>query len=186
MQYKVLEFNKKLTFNKNEIYSMILVYLQQNQYFMKLSPSKLNSFLFFKLPSAFWSGVRVKSISDVKCEATVRHKWFNQNPFKSMYFAVQAMAAELTTGALMMMKIKQSGKNISMLVANNKSNFSKKATGLITFTCNDGHLIDDAIQKAIATGEGQTIWMKSIGVNTKGEQVSEMEFEWTIKVKNKQ
>ena len=48
---------------------------------------------------------------------------------------------------------------------------------------NDGHLIDDAIQKAIATGEGQTIWMKSIGVNTKGEQVSEMEFEWTIKVK---
>ena len=45
---------------------------------------------------------------------------------------------------------------------------------------------DDAIQKAIATGEGQTIWMKSIGVNTKGEQVSEMEFEWTIKVKNKQ
>jgi hypothetical protein len=96
------------------------------------------------------------------------------------------MAAELTTGALMMMKIKQSGKNISMLVANNKSNFSKKATGLITFTCNDGHLIDDAIQKAIATGEGQTIWMKSIGVNTKGEQVSEMEFEWTIKVKDKQ
>ena len=158
---------------------MILVYLQQNQYFMEISPSKLNSFLFFKLPSAFWSGVRVKSISATKCEATVRHKWFNQNPFKSMYFAVQAMAAELTTGTLMMMKIKQSGKNISMLVANNKSNFSKKATGLITFTCNDG-------QKAIATGEGQTIWMKSIGVNTKGEQVSEMEFEWTIKVKDKQ
>ncbi len=162
MQYKVLEFNKKLTFNKNEIYTMILLYLQQNQYFMELSPSKLNSFLFFKLPSAFWSGVRVKSISDSKCVVTVRHKWFNQNPFKSMYFAVQAMAAELTTGALMMMKIKQSG---------------------ITFTCNDGHLIDDAIQKAIATGEGQTIWMKSIGVNTNGEQVSEMEFEWTIKVK---
>jgi hypothetical protein len=153
---------------------------------MQFSPSKLNTFLFFKLPSAFWSGVRVKSLSADKCEATVRHKWFNQNPFNSMYFAVQAMAAELTTGALVMMKIKMSKRNISMLVANNKSNFSKKATGLITFTCSDGLLIDEAIQKTISTGEGQTIWMKSIGIDSKGDQVSEMEFEWSIKLKAKQ
>jgi hypothetical protein len=153
---------------------------------MEFTPTKLNLFSFFKLPAAFWSGVRVQSISDSRCEVTVKHGWINQNPFRSMYFAVQAMAAEMSTGVLVMLHIKASRKNISMLVANNKSNFSKKATGLITFTCNDGHLIDDAIQKAIATGEGQTIWMKSIGVNTKGEQVSEMEFEWTIKVKDKQ
>lgn len=150
---------------------------------MEFTPLKLNIFLFFKLPSAFWSGVRVKSISNEQCVVTVKHRWFNQNPFKSMYFAVQAMAAELTTGALVMMQIKKSGKNISMLVANNNSNFSKKATGRITFTCNDGHLIEEAIKQTIATGEGQTIWMKSIGVNEKREQVSEMNFEWSIKLK---
>lgn len=150
---------------------------------MEFTPLKLNIFLFFKLPSAFWSGVRVKSISKEQCIVTVRHSWFNQNPFKSMYFAVQAMAAELTTGALVMMQIKKSGKKISMLVANNNSNFSKKATGRITFTCNDGHLIEEAIKKTIATGEGQTIWMKSVGVNEKKEQVSEMNFEWSIKLK---
>lgn len=150
---------------------------------MQFSPSKMNAFIFLKLPSAFWSGVRVKSVSKEQCVATVKHRWFNQNPFKSMYFAVQAMAAELTTGALVMIQIKESGKNISMLVANNNGNFSKKATGRITFTCNDGNLIGEAIQKAIATGEGQTIWMKSIGQNEKGEQVSEMNFEWSIKVK---
>lgn len=150
---------------------------------MEFTPLKLNIFLFFKLPSAFWSGVRVKSISKEQCIVTVKHRWFNQNPFKSMYFAVQAMAAELTTGALVMMQIKKSGKNISMLVANNNSNFSKKATGRITFTCNDGHLIEEAIKQTIATGEGQTIWMKSVGVNEKREQVSEMNFEWSIKLK---
>lgn len=150
---------------------------------MEFTPLKLNVFLFFKLPSAFWSGVRVKSISKEQCIVTVKHRWFNQNPFKSMYFAVQAMAAELTTGALVMMQIKKSGKNISMLVANNNSNFSKKATGRITFTCNDGHLIAEAIKQTIATGEGQTIWMKSVGVNEKREQVSEMNFEWSIKLK---
>ena len=151
---------------------------------MKYSPAKLNAFLFLKLPAAFWSGVRVKSVSEERCVVTVTHRWFNQNPFKSMYFAVQAMAAELTTGALVMTKIKESGRNISMLVANNNGNFSKKATGRITFTCNDGYLIKEAIQKAIDTNEGQTVWMKSIGENANREQVSEMNFEWSIKSKS--
>ena len=150
---------------------------------MEFSPAKLNTFLFFKLPSAFWSGVRVKVISPDKCVTTVTHKWFNQNPFKSMYFAVQAMAAELTTGALVMYQIKKSEKKISMLVANNKGNFSKKAKGRITFTCNEGHLIEETIKDTIATGEGQTIWLKSIGVDEKGDQVSEMDFEWSIRIK---
>jgi hypothetical protein len=151
---------------------------------MTLSPSKFNAFLFFKLPAAFWCGVRVKSISNSNCVTTVRHKWFNQNPFNSMYFAVQAMAAELSTGALIVSQVKQSSKNISMLVANNKANYSKKATGKITFTCVDGVLSEKAVLKTIENGEGQTIWMKSIGIDEKGDQVSEFDFEWTIKLKS--
>jgi hypothetical protein len=150
---------------------------------MQFTPSKLNTFMFFKLPSAFWSGVRVRSISPEVCEVTVKHRWFNQNPFNSMYFAVQAMAAEFTTGALVMLQIKLSGKNISMLVAQNKSMFTKKATGRITFTCNQGNAIKETIQKAVVTKEGQTIWLTSIGKDEKGDQVSEMQFEWTIKIR---
>ncbi|HEU4496231.1 MAG TPA: thioesterase, partial [Flavobacterium sp.] len=104
-------------------------------------------------------------------------------PFKSMYFAVQAMAAELATGALVMYHIGKSGRKISMLVASNKGSFTKKATGRIVFTCKDGHLIEDAINKTIETGAGQTFWMKSVGINEAGEQVSEMEFEWSIRIK---
>lgn len=152
---------------------------------MSVSVSKLNRFLFFKLPSAYWSGVRVQRITDNECTVTVKHKWFNQNPFNSMYFAVQAMAAELTTGAMVLLKIRKSGKSISMLVANNKANFSKKATGVITFRCVDGNMIDDAIKKTIETGEGQTFWMKSIGIDEKGDKVSEFDFEWTLKLKSK-
>ncbi|WP_395060107.1 DUF4442 domain-containing protein [Flavobacterium sp.] len=150
---------------------------------MEFSASNLNKFLFFKLPSAFWSGVRAKSITETQCVVTVKHRWVNQNPFKSMYFAVQAMAAELTTGAMVMLHIQKSKRNISMLVANNKGSFTKKATGRITFTCKDGHLIEEAIKKTIETGDGQTFWMKSIGTNEKGEQVSEMDFEWSIRLK---
>lgn len=148
-----------------------------------ITASKLNTFLFFKLPSAFICGVRVKTIDKIQCIVSVKHRWINQNPFKSMYFAVQAMAAELSTGALVIAGIKQSGKKISMLVASNRSTFTKKATGRINFTCQDGHLIDEAIKNTLATGEGQTFWMTSKGVNEKGEQVSVFEFEWTVKAK---
>ncbi|WP_374506432.1 DUF4442 domain-containing protein [Flavobacterium sp.] len=150
---------------------------------MTFTASKLNRFLLFKLPSAFFCGVRVQTIDANQCVVSVKHRWINQNPFQSMYFAVQAMGAELSTGALVMYHIQKSGRKISMLVANNKSNFTKKATGRITFTCNDGHLIEAAIQNTIATGEGQTFWMKSIGMNEQGVQVSEMDFEWSIRVK---
>jgi hypothetical protein len=150
---------------------------------MEINVSKLNKFLLFKLPSAFLCGVRVKVINEKQCVVSVKHRWINQNPFNSMYFAVQAMAAELSTGALVMYQIQKSGRKISMLVANNKSTFTKKATGRITFVCNDGHLIEQAIQKTVATGEGQTFWMKSIATDEKGVQVSEMDFEWSVRVK---
>ncbi len=150
---------------------------------MEFTPVKLNTYTFFKLPAAFWSGVRVKSISAETCIVSVKLGWFNQNPFKSIYFAVQAMAAEFTTGALVMFHIKASEQNISMLVAQNKAVFTKKATGKISFTCNQGKEIADCIEKSIQTNEGQTIWLTSIGVNESGEQVSEMQFQWTIKTR---
>lgn len=71
-----------------------------------------------------------------------------------------------------------------MLVQNNNANFSKKATGKITFTCEDGHLIAQALERTIATGDGQTIWMKAVGVNKEGIVVSTFNFEWTVRLKS--
>ena len=150
---------------------------------MSSSTFKINLFLFYKLPAAFWCGVRLKSIDLQNCTTTVKHGWFNQNPFNSLYFAVQAMAAELSTGALVMQSIRSSGHRISMLVASNKCVFTKKATGRIHFICQDGASIEKAIHEILATVEGRTVWLKSIGTNEKGEVVAEMDFEWTLKVK---
>lgn len=150
---------------------------------MKLSPRKINVFLFFKLPSAFWTGVRVQSIDENTCVVRLKYRWINQNPFRSIFWAVQGMAAELTTGALVMKFIQESGENISMLVASNKGSFSKKATGKIIFTCKEGKLIKEAIHKAISTGEGQFCRVVSEGKNENGEVVSRFEFEWTLKMR---
>ncbi len=151
---------------------------------MPISPKKITAFTFFKLPAVYWLGIRVKTITKEDCTVSVKHRWINQNPFKSLFWAVQGMAAELSTGALVMSAIKDSDQHISMLVANNKASFLKKATGRITFTCLDGLIIQETIDKAIETGEGQTCWVKSEGVNKQGVIVSIFEFEWTLKVKS--
>jgi hypothetical protein len=151
---------------------------------MKFTPRNINTFNILKLPSVFITGVRVKSINNETCTVSVKHRWINQNPFKSMFWAVQGMAAELTTGSLMLMKIKESGKSISMLVANNKGAFSKKATGRIMFVCNEGKRIDEALKKTIETGEGQTVWLKSVGTNQDGVEVSTFDFEWSVKLRS--
>jgi len=150
---------------------------------MNFTPRKLNLFLLFKLPSAFLTGVRTKSIDAQKCVVIVKHRWINQNPYSSMFWAVQGMAAEFPTGILLTQEIERSKRNISMLVLNNKASFTKKATGRINFTCNQGEEARATIVKLITTGEPQTVWLDAVGVNESGQQVSSFSFEWTLLLK---
>ena len=150
----------------------------------KFTIKNLNKFLLFKLPSAYLSGIRVTNITEKEAMATVKHQWINQNPFKSLYWATQGMASELVTGILVMKKIDDSGKKISMLVTNQSGTFTKKATGRITFICKDGDKIEAAIKKAIDTKEGQTLVMFAEGFNEEYESVSKFEYTWGIKMKS--
>jgi hypothetical protein len=150
---------------------------------MKLTPSKINLFLLTKLPSSWLCGVRLKHIDDTSCVTTATHRWINQNPFRSMYFAVQAMAAELSTGAIVMKAINESNLKISMLVAENTSAFHKKATGRIKFTCLDGELVKTSVKKCATEPDGQKFWMTSIARNENGDMVSEFKFLWTLRKK---
>lgn len=137
----------------------------------------------WKLPSAYFCGVRVEHISETTCTTKVRHFWINQNPFKSIFWAVQGMAAELATGALVMHGIRESKREVSMLLVNVQGSFGKKATGKVTFTCQDGALFQTVLQKALQTGEGQTCIMSSKGIDQNGVEVSEFLFEWSIKIR---
>ena len=138
----------------------------------------------YNLPSAFLCGVRVKRINDEQCHVGVRHKWINKNPFKSMFWAVQGMAAELATGALIIMKIKQSNKKVSMLVVKNEAQFFKKAKGRITFQCTQGKAIDSILQNAIKTGEGYSFTLTAEGRDEANDVVSTFNFMWSIKCKS--
>ncbi|MBL7473659.1 DUF4442 domain-containing protein [Robertkochia sediminum] len=150
---------------------------------MTFTPSKLNTFTFFKLPAAWFTGVRVEALEDHRAITRVTHRWVNQNPFNSMFWAVQGMAAELATGVLVMSHIKSSGKAVSMLVLNNKASFSKKAKGTIRFTCEDGEKLAGVMEEVLRSSEGQTCWMRATGRDESGDVVSVFDFEWTLRKK---
>jgi hypothetical protein len=147
------------------------------------SPIQFRFFLFQKLPAAFFSGLRIVHFDATTCTVKIKYSWFSQNPFKSIYFAVEAMAAEMCSGMLAFAQVYQRNPKVSMLVVKMEVNFIKKATGTVLFTCEDGTLIQAAINESIETGEGKTIVCMSKGKNSANETVAEFLITWSFKSK---
>jgi hypothetical protein len=154
--------------------------------FIKLvkHPIKFRIFLFSKLPSAFFSGLRIREIDQTKSIVSVPFKWFSQNPFGSTYFACLAMAAEMSTGILGLLHVYKRNPPVSMLVVDLRASFYKKAKDISIFTCEDGIKISDTVEKAINSKEGQTIVARSVGLNIAGELLAEFNITWSFKMKN--
>lgn len=144
---------------------------------------KFGLYLLAKLPSAFICGVRVYQLNPNQAVVTVPYKWLSQNPFRSIYFACQAMAAEMSTGLLALGHIHGRKPAISMLVTRIEAQFTKKANSRIYFTCSNGAQMLQAIEAAVQSGEGQTFTATSTGKTATGELVSEFKIEWSFRVK---
>ena len=144
---------------------------------------KYRMFLFYKLPAAFFSGVRIIDADETKSKVSVPFKWITQNPFRSTYFASLAMAAELSTGVLAMTHTYKRKPPISMLVTKMEANYFKKATGKTIFVCEEGKQISDIIEEIILTRESKNITVRSVGKNKDGELIAEFFFTWSFKMK---
>jgi hypothetical protein len=157
----------------------------QQQEFLGLANNsfKMGMFMLTRLPSAYFSGVRVKTVQPEFAEVTVPFKWFSQNPFRSTYFACLSMAAEMSTGMLALMNIHKVEPAVSMLVLKVHGNYHKKATGITTFRCEDGMAMKNAVDKAIATGEGVILETITKGYNENQELVADFSIVWTFKSK---
>ncbi len=140
--------------------------------------------LLTKVPSAYFAGVRLMTITTEKTIVSVRYKWFTKNPFGSLYFAVLAMAAEASTGILGLSAVYKRQPAVSLLITKIEGDFVKKAVGKIVFTCNDGLNIQQAVKEAINTGESRTVNCYSTGVNEAGETVATFVCTWSFKSRN--
>ena len=147
-----------------------------------LNPTKLRLFMLRKLPMAWLAGLRLTQLTPEMAAVTIRYKYLTQNPFRSLYFACLAMAAELASGIQAMMHV-QAGGPVSMLITSIQGDFTKKAVGLITFTCPDGAHIARAVAESRATGEGRTVVCTSTGLDEVGDVVAVFKITWSFRAK---
>ncbi|MCW3080374.1 DUF4442 domain-containing protein [Segetibacter sp.] len=145
------------------------------------TPFAFRMFLFSKLPAAFFAGLQLMKLAPHEAAIGVRYKWFNKNPFGSLYFAVLAMAAEASTGILCMSALYKRKPSVSMLIVKIEGNFFKKAVGKIVFTCSNGLEVQQAVEDAITSTESTSVVCETVGKNEAGESVARFFCTWSFK-----
>ena len=148
-----------------------------------LNPWKMRLYMLANLPMGLLAGLRVTAFTEEMASVAIRFKYLNKNPFRSIYFAALSMAAEMASGTQGMVYA-TSGSPVAMLVVGIEGTFTKKAVGLITFTCPDGSAIAQAVAETRATGEPRTVACTSIGVDEQGDQVAVFRLTWSFKARS--
>ena len=146
-----------------------------------LSPWKQRFFYLKNLPMVLFSGTRVVCLDEEKSIAEVPFKWRNKNPFHSVYFAVQSMAAELSTAAPVFLALKGVNASTALIIVDIKADFAKKAQSKITFTCLDYEKITAAVEKLKYSGDISIVTAKTTGVDVLGDEVATFYFTWSFK-----
>lgn len=146
-----------------------------------LDPVRRNAFFLAKLPALAFFGVDVKELTAERCQVRLPFTWRTQNPFQSVYFAAQAAAAELASGALVLRGL-AGHPAISMLVTGLEGQFTKKAKADIFFTCEDGQALLLGIERALV-GEDAVVVVQSTGRLADGTEVSRFTLTWSLKRK---
>lgn len=141
----------------------------------------LRTFLLLKMPMGWLSGIQVVQLDQTHASTTVSYQWINRNPFRSMYFAVLAMAAELSTGVLALMAIEGIKPGIACIIVGMEAEFVKKATSRIYFTCHEGAKVFEKVQECISSGEPKTIKLKTEGKTKDGTLVAVFHFKWSFR-----
>lgn len=159
--------------------------LEETGSFLQLvkSPWRFKLFLLKRLPMAFLAGLRVTQANPESAAVTLSLGYLTKNPFRSIYFACQAMAAEFSTGILAMHAIEQTGHPFSLLVVGMEAEFCKKATGTITFKCTNGERLIQTAEQCMKDNKSYTCGAISIGTDEQGEVVAKFNVQWSFKPK---
>ena len=146
------------------------------------SPIRFLLWTFRKFPASRFSGLRMDKLDAESCVVSIPGGWRSQNPFSSMYWAVQGMGAELATGAAPFAMSRAIPEKLRMFVIGTEATFTKRAKGRISFTCKDVIAAREAIELSASSREPVECDMKSIGTDSSGDVVSEWIFKWNFLV----
>jgi hypothetical protein len=146
-----------------------------------LKPWRFRLYLLARLPLAAGAGLRLQSLDESSCTVTLPGGWRTRNPFGSTYFAAQAMAAEMSTGAPAMILATGAPASVALMLREIKAVFRRRIVGQACFTFDDVAGLRAAIERAAAGTESELYTGSSIGRGADGIVASEFEVTWSFK-----
>lgn len=146
-----------------------------------LKPWGFRLYLLARLPLAAGAGLRLRSLDESSCTVSLPGGWRTRNPFGSTYFAAQAMAAEMSTGAPAMILAAGAPASVALMLREIKALFSRRIVGQALFTFDDVAGLRAAVERAAVGAESELYTGRSIGRTADGMVASQFEVTWSFK-----
>jgi hypothetical protein len=143
------------------------------------NPFLFRAYLWRQLPLAALAGLRLDRIDEGSCTISLPGGFRTRNPFGSMYFAAQAMAAEMSTGVPALILARASPGRMALVVREVKGVFVKKIATRARFTFSRIEEMRTVV--ASTGGEGSFYVAHSEGVDAEGTVASAFEITWSFK-----
>jgi hypothetical protein len=146
-----------------------------------LKPWVFRAYLWRNLPLAAWAGLGLEQLDLAGCAVSLPGGWRTRNPFQSTYFAAQAMAAEMSTGAPAMVLVQSLPASVSMILRGIEATFTRRIQGRSLFTFSDVPALHSTVELASISGDSETFTGTSVGRGEDGEPAAEFKVTWSFK-----
>jgi acyl-coenzyme A thioesterase PaaI-like protein len=110
-----------------------------------------------KIPVLLFLGPRVERLDEEGCAVTIPLRWRSRNHVGSMYFGALCAGADLAGGMSAARHIWDHHPQVSLIFADVRGEFLKRADGHVRFTCRDGRAARAAVEEADRTGQRVTL-----------------------------
>ena len=110
-----------------------------------------------RVPVLLFLGPRVEVLDEERCAVSIRLRWRSRNHVGSMYFGALCAGADLAGGLAAARHIRDHHPRVSLIFADVRGEFLKRADGDVWFSCADVRRIAAAVESADATGERVTL-----------------------------
>ncbi len=102
----------------------------------------------FKIPMIGYVRPKLLLLNDTDVELKIKLRRRSRNHLNSMYFGALAIGADVAAGIHTFYFAEKMNKKVSFAFKGIKGDFLKRAESDVTFKCNQGQLIREAIEKS--------------------------------------
>jgi hypothetical protein len=144
-----------------------------------LSPWKLRLWMLRSLTMGLLTGMIIVELNEEGCRVKLKDRWWIRNPFRSVYWAVMSMAAEMSTGALLYAYASEP--KVQFILVEMKAKFYKKVRGKSFYFCRAGEAIRKELAELQNTNDTRMVILPALALDESGTTVAEFEFYWQLR-----